>query len=131
MDEDLIVRVAPLGHGLMGLWDESTRTLWLDARLSATERRCTLVHELIHAERGDVPCEDAALDARQERRVEQEAARRLIPLGALVDSLRWTAQVDELAELLEVDVETLLARIGGLTRSEDAAVRAVMPRPED
>ena len=115
---DLTIRTSQLPAGLMGLWDESTRTLWLDEGLSPPERRCTLVHELVHAERGDVPCGDSALDARQERRVEREAARRLVGFGELIDVLRWAVNAAEAAEVLGVDLATLEARLGGLTERE-------------
>jgi hypothetical protein len=118
MDRSITVRTAPLPRGLMGLWDEATRTLWLDTGLTSTERRCTVVHELVHAERGDVPCDDAVLDARQERWVEREAARRLVPLSALIEALRWTTRADELAEVLDVDAQTLAARVAGLSHVE-------------
>src|SRR6478735_535230 len=99
-DPVLRVRTAPLGDGRMGLWDERTRTIWLDAGLSSAERRCTLVHELVHAERGDVPCGHPLLDRRQERRVEREAARRLVALEALADAVRWSRDEHEVAALL-------------------------------
>ena len=59
------------------------------------------------------------LDARQEHRVEQEAARRLIPWADLLDAVAWSADAAEVADLLGVDVATLDARLAGL----DAAAR--------
>ena len=106
----------------MGLWDEATRTVWLDCGLTGVERRCTLVHELVHAERGDVPCEDPVLAVRQERIVDREAARRLVPVALLADGLRWTVRAEELAAVLEVDLATLRTRLRCLTDAERAAI---------
>jgi Zn-dependent peptidase ImmA (M78 family) len=119
---DVTVRTAALAEGLMGLWDEDERTVWLDARLTPAERRCTLAHELVHAERGDLPCEDPVLDTRQEQRVEREAARRLVPLERLLDALRWTSDAAEAADVLDVDPALLRTRLEALSRAERRTV---------
>jgi hypothetical protein len=112
------IKVVDLPTGLMGLWDQSARTLWLDSGLTPAERRSTLAHELVHAERGDVPCGDPVLDARQERRVEHEAARRLLPVAVLADALRWSDRPSEVAALLDVDPSMLAARLESLSPRE-------------
>ena len=124
MQRDILVRTARLGGAVMGLWDESTRTLWLDAGLTPAERRSTLAHELVHAERGDVPCGDDVLDARQELWVEREAARRLVRWEALVEAARWSegGDVREVADLLGVDVETVRVRLADLSPQERHAL---------
>jgi len=122
----LVVRAGRLAPGVMGLWHQPSRTVWLDSRLVGPERRCTLVHELVHAERGDVPCDDEVLEARQERRVEREAARRLVGLGALAEALRWSEDVREVAEILDVDTATLDMRIESLTTDDRRSLRAVL-----
>ena len=66
----------------------SRRSILLDIRLSRAEERCTLTHELVHAERGPFPC---WLTAREEAAVNAEAARRLIPLDALGGGSRVVA----------------------------------------
>jgi hypothetical protein len=71
----------------------------LDRRLSQTERRCALAHELVHDERGGgvatagMPESWRPVAAREESIVDNEVARRLVPL----DQLRLA--VDDLAEL--------------------------------
>jgi Zn-dependent peptidase ImmA (M78 family) len=119
---DLTIRTAALPDPLMGLWDQRTRTVWLDSRLTPVERRCTLAHELVHAERGDVPCGDPALDARQETRVEREAARRLLPLARLAEVLRWSPDLREAAAELDVEVGVLELRLASLDDTERAAL---------
>ena len=123
MSRQVTIRNALLGTGVMGLWHESTNTVWLDVGLTAAERRCTLAHELVHAERGDVPCGDAVLDVRQEHRVEREAARRLVSWPALLEVSRWARTPVEAAEALDVDLPTLRARIAGLTPREHEVLR--------
>ena len=80
-----------------------------------------MAHELVHVERGPVPA-DPWLAAREERAVEAEAARRLIPLEALAGALAWSRRPVEVADELWVDVQTLAVRIGGLSVAERAAV---------
>ena len=69
-----------------GYCDHAHRLIVINAGLSRVEERCTLTHEIIHAERGPVPAHHAA---REERIVDAEAAERLIPLDALLEAMRW------------------------------------------
>jgi hypothetical protein len=98
----------------LGSWDASTKTITLHPDQSQAERRCTLTHELIHAERDHHGRQPASV----ERRVHADAARRLITDEALVDALRWTVQEDELADELWVDVPTVVARLSDLSDEE-------------
>jgi hypothetical protein len=125
---DISVHTAALPPPPMGLWDESTRTVWLHRDLTSAERRSTLAHELVHAERGDVPCGDPVLDTRQELRVESEAARRLLPLPLLSDVLRWARDPREAAAELDVDPAMLAVRLADLTAAERARLRATIGR---
>ena len=95
------------------------RHIWLCRRLDQVRRRCTLTHEIVHLERGPVPT-DPVGHAREERLVEQLAARRLITIDALADGLAWTRDLHQLAEHLWVDVPTLQARMGSLDPIEVA-----------
>lgn len=101
---------------LMGL--QRGRRIWLCRSLTQAERRCTLTHELVHRERGLVA--DPAAAAREELIVDQIAARRLITLPQLVDGLRWTRELHQLAEHLWVDVPTLRTRMADLDPVEVA-----------
>lgn len=67
------------------------RAILIDRRLSPTERLAALAHELVHLERGG-GCHQRgapaplAIDARkEERRVDDEVARRLVPFGDLAE----------------------------------------------
>ncbi|MDM3894802.1 ImmA/IrrE family metallo-endopeptidase [Mycobacterium intracellulare] len=96
--------------------------IWLCRRLDQVRRRCTLTHELIHLERGAPVLADATARAREEGTVSELAARRLIPLAALVDAYRWcpAGHVAELAEELWVDQPTLRIRLAALDPIEVA-----------
>jgi hypothetical protein len=81
------------------------------------ERRCTIAHELVHDERQIFP-RDRVLRAREERTVEQIAARRLIALENLVEVLCWTRHEREAAAELWVDVPMLVAFVRSLSDEE-------------
>ncbi|WP_422934946.1 ImmA/IrrE family metallo-endopeptidase [Sinomonas sp. P47F7] len=99
--------------GLLGCTDGMSR-IWLDKRLNSIEQRCTAMHELIHIENGHTGCQGA----RVERRVREEAARRLIPLDQLAEALAWTQSPAELADELHVTQQVIGDRLDGLTGSE-------------
>lgn len=101
--------------------------IYLDCRLNQAGRRCTLTHEIIHLERGPVP-DHPYLSAIEEHLVDVLAARRLITLPHLLDSLVWTQYPDELAEELWVDVDTLTTRVEHLTREERAHINRELAR---
>lgn len=102
-------------HRARGLYvphGDGTATIVLDARLSRRERRCTLAHELVHDERGITYTSDtpAALVAIEERSVQREAIRRLVPPAALVDLIASMAPspvtVVDIADHFDVDPHT-------------------------
>lgn len=112
------VVVTHLECGRWGFYDVDDDTIYIDARLTQAERRCTIAHELVHVERGDEPCLTGWHEAKQERHVDQLAARDLIPLAPLADALGWAENEWEVADVLWVDVATVRTRIGGLTPVE-------------
>lgn len=83
--------------------------------MTQAERRCTLTHELVHLERG--PCAPGQ-EEREEEIVEREAARRLIDIRKLGETLAWAPHEDDAADELWVDVPTLRARLRGLHPAE-------------
>lgn len=96
----------------------------LRAGTSAAQRRSTLAHELVHLERGVRDC--GLWAAREEASVEAEAARRLVRPGDLARILRELGNrpgIGAVAELLDVDSQTLRTRIATLTPAEAAMVR--------
>lgn len=101
---------------MWGCWHGPSRTVILDSTLVQHERRVTLAHELVHAERGDT-CRQ---DRRTEAAVHAIAARRLVTLDALADALRWTRDPDALAEELWVDTATVEVLLDDLDDAERA-----------
>lgn len=108
---------ARLPIDVKGVCDFQAKRITLDADLLEVEARCTLAHELLHAIRGPVPA-NPVLAAREERQVERQAARGLIPLGALIEALKWSRLPSEVAEALGVDEDMLGARVDGLEACE-------------
>lgn len=103
-----------------GMCRWNRRTILLDIKLSRIEERCTLAHELVHAERGPFP---RWATAREEAAVNAEAARRLIPLDALGEALAWSLHPTVAAEELDVDPPTLEALLRNLAAAEVEALR--------
>ena len=111
---------------LFGAWDPDTRIIWLHHDLTQAERRSTLAHEIIHALRGDEPCADSVLDHRQELVVSRIAARILISLESFAAALSVCRNDHELAEELNVDIDTIPAMWDSLTRAEVEYVESLM-----
>jgi hypothetical protein len=106
------VHIVDLPDDVLGEIHGSGEVILLRRGTSTAQRRCTLTHELVHLDRG-LPDDLTPWQlAREERSVEAEAARRLIPAEALTKALR-VAGSDEraLAAELWVDLATLRARV--------------------
>jgi len=118
------VVIEPMRGNLLGEVREDGGLIALRAGTTLAQRRCTLAHELIHLERGIRDCGPWLL--REEQLVHAEAARRLVTLEALCRATRSLGRADQLAELaqvLDVDSETLQLRLTRLDRRERARVR--------
>lgn len=100
------------------------QTVWMDARRGQAERRCTILHELLHIERGDRGCQNPAV----ERAIEHEAARLLIPIDMLLSALQWSDHPTELADILWVDEPTIKVRLATLTGRERRMVEDLYER---
>lgn len=103
--------------GQLGCFNHRTQTITLDRLQTQAERRCTLTHELIHAERGPCP---PGMAAREEEIVEREAARRLIDIRPLIEAMAWSTDMSEIAAELWVDEPMLRARLRSLHPAERA-----------
>jgi hypothetical protein len=90
------------------------RQIVLSARLLQRERRAALAHELEHIRQHRV----SHCNARDESYVRQAAARRLITIERLADALQWSQHMEELAEELWVDEDTVRCRLDHLHPSE-------------
>ena len=72
----VIVSSAILPNGLCGCYDDETRVILIDRRLTYAAKRCTLVHELLHWRHGDTGCSNDS--SKLERRARRETALTLI-----------------------------------------------------
>lgn len=95
------------------MWKGSV--VWLCSSLNQAERRSALTHELQHLSRGRV---DAPWRAREERIVDELAARKLISLQEFLLALQWSQDDYELADMLWTDVHTVRVRRETLTEVE-------------
>ncbi len=110
------VRWERLADGLLGETKSPTSVVLATDQLQR-ERRSTLTHEIGHVERGAKPvC--PRLGRREERLIDDIAARRLIPLDLLADTLLWTLDESELAEDLWVSEHMVRVRLKTLTEAE-------------
>jgi len=97
------------------LFDE--QVISLRTNLTWEERRCTVLHECLHAERG--PTLVGVLAEREELRVRRETARLLLPsIHEVGEALAWAASADETAAELLVDVDVLRDRLRWLLPAE-------------
>lgn len=72
------VTSAILPKTINGIYNHNLHIIVIDRRMTYTQKRCTLVHELIHHLYGDDAC-DPILHARIEHRTRRETANTLIP----------------------------------------------------
>jgi len=123
---DVELRVGVLETGCLGFFDPETRTIWLDRRQSRRQMRSTLMHELMHVERGDEdsPYLSPVLATRQEIAASVRAARNLIPIWQLARLVMWAEDEREMAEELNVDEETLRIRLLTLSDEEHRVLDA-------
>lgn len=102
--------------GPMGESDFERGTISLRRGLSQAERRCTVLHEALHHERGPAL---STLVEREEQRVDKECARLLLPdVHWVGEALAWARDLEEAADELWVDHDTLLTRLENLHPSE-------------
>lgn len=100
----------------MGFTLHSARTISLRSDLTHEQRRCTLLHECLHAEHGPVL---RVFRERHETDVRRRTARILLPeVEQVADALAWTASYVEAAEELQVDAGVLRDRLRWLAPVE-------------
>lgn len=105
-----------------GETDYEAATITLRRGMGQALRRSTVMHEVLHAERGPVP---AGLVDREELRVWKQAARLLLPdVAAIGDALAWAqGDVVDAAEELWVCEDTLRVRLRYLHPAERGWLR--------
>jgi Zn-dependent peptidase ImmA (M78 family) len=126
----LNLEVTRLPDDEMGRWIPERQMIVLDDRLDQAERRCTLVHEMVHHISGDHTDLTPELSRMQERMCRERTARLLITLPSLADAMLWSEHAVEIAEQLWVDEPTLWDRLEHLTAEEHRYLRMRLARKE-
>jgi hypothetical protein len=124
--------IEPMDGNLLGEVRDGGRLIALREGTSSGQRRCTLAHEIVHLERGLHDC--GPWQGREEALVHAEVALRLIPIRPLADSIRILGGDDApsaLAQILDVDLETLQVRQRLLTSAERKDLRRWLGRQRD
>lgn len=115
---DLVIELrCHLPSGIAGVWKDDT--IWLCRTLGQAQRRSVLTHEIYHVLRGVAA---TAFRQREERIVDELAARELIPLPKLIRSLRWTHDPGQIAEECWTDRHTVQVRLTTLDPLEVAQI---------
>lgn len=114
-----------------GRYYHRQRVIFLRKGLLVVEQRATLWHELVHARRGDNRCHMTWFDDQQERSVDREAARRAMPITALLAAFTGARCYAEIADTLKTTERLLMVRLDALHPSERAAVQRVREQSEE
>lgn len=101
-----------------GFYEHDTETVYINERLTMRGRRCTLVHETIHWERGDESTDNLSIHTAREVEVDHEAARRLISFPQLIWAMTYHGNGRKACDTLDVDPAVYLSRILAMTRLE-------------
>ncbi len=109
---DATYEICDLGN-IAGDCDLLTRRIRINIG-TPVEQRCTLMHELRHIELGHAPTGDPAVDEAMEVEADRWAAVKLITDTMLAWALGFGRDRREAAEMLQVDPNTLDARIGAI-----------------
>lgn len=118
---DWLIRRVDL-QGLTEVTCTRRQIILLDKEMRYARRRCALAHAIAHLDLEHTPV-GLEYEAWQEREADKLAARRLIPIHALADALRWSRVTAEIASELDVDVDMLCARVDIVHPSEAAVLR--------
>lgn len=102
----------------LGVTRYSKREISLRSNLTWEERRCTIFHEALHAERG--PTLEGVLHEREEHRIRKLTARELLPsIDAVGEAMAWAhLDIEAAAHELWVDEGVLRDRLRHLHPAE-------------
>ena len=96
-----------LPRDICGLYDDRHRLILLADWLNQRQRRCTLVHELVHARHHDRGC-GTTYGAKAERRARRETALRLInPTEYAIAERMYEGDSFLIAQALDVTVQVV------------------------
>lgn len=109
--------------GLMGETDYQASTISLRRGMTQAQRRSTVMHECLHAERGPVPM---GLADREELRVRKHTAQLLLPdVRVIADAMAWAqGDMEAAADELWVDAGILRDRLRFMAHPAERAYLA-------
>jgi hypothetical protein len=110
------------------IWEPEYRAVMISADLSARDRREGLAHAIAHAQLEHSDTVRRARMGRESRlaaelRVYAAACRNLIPVGDLKDAISRYTRIEDAADWLNVNPDTVRYRLRSLSRME----RRVLP----
>ena len=104
---NVTISSALLPAGMTGFYDEATRTILIDRQLIYCQKRCTLVHELIHWQHADAT-RNSIYGARLERRTRRETALKLVnPLEYQTAEAMYEGNPYQIACELDVTIQII------------------------
>ena len=104
---NVTISSALLPAGMTGFYDEATRTILIDSRLIYSQKRCTLIHELIHWQHADAT-RNGIYGARLERRTRRETALKLVnPLEYQTAEAMYEGDPYQIACELDVTIQII------------------------
>lgn len=115
-----------------GEFHAARQTILIRHGLRGPQWLSTIVHEALHAQRGDVGCSDSAVGARQEARCDRDAARLLINIDDLAEAAAaFAGDGHRIADELGVDYETVANRVKHLHPAERHYLRRRLEHLEE
>lgn len=103
----VLVQSAELPGDIDGVYDDDEHQILIDSRVSAAERYCALVHEIVHALHRDRWRGDAAAFRLAEIRTRAQTAKLLIDPLVFEQARQECRSNDEMAAALGVTVSVL------------------------
>lgn len=123
----IVIRHRSLG-GVPAVVSVSRGVILIEREMPRAERRCALAHEVAHLDLGHrLP----ACEGREERKADELAASRLLPLARLAEVLRWALSPGEVADELGVTAHMVRVRVKALTDHEKLWIEQQMARLEE
>lgn len=104
---DVTVSSCQLPRGVDGYYDESTKVILIDYRCTYAQKRCALVHELLHWSHADSECAPH-IDSRAENRARRQTAQLLVdPFEYANLETVYEGDIFSIAADFEVTVQTV------------------------
>lgn len=110
--------------GPLGKTDGKNR-IYMHPHQNQVQRRSTLAHELAHIHLGHTN----GCNSHQEQQANILAAQWLIKLPHLINAMKWSTNLEEIADELWVDLPTLDTRLNHLSPEEHQALKTALEEP--